>query len=448
MTRLGDLTDKTLEKNSLEEEITRALMEEYKFASLEDSKEILYYNGHGRYVSGGDIIIEKECQKIFGSKLHKFNIDEIKYRITCRTYHKREEFDADINIINVKNGLYHIREDTLTEHTSDYLSFKQKPITYVKNAEAKLLDKFLNEVLYARDIQTAIDIMAYTFHRDYDIVEAIFILFGLGANGKTVYTSIITALHGPENVSNVPLSEMLKDRFALSDLENKDVNIDNELAGKTIEETAVLKRLTGGYRQPIRIQRKRQQAYDTILYAKLLFNANQIPYSKDKSDAYNRRMNILVFPNQFEGEKEDKKLLSKLTTQEELSGIFNVCMVALRRILKDGDIYVNEKTIEERRAKYERIQNPIREFLEEATIRESGLVRKEDLYVAYQHYCEKYEIPIAKKYDPFCKVLKNEFGLEDVMRRIKGDKMERRWTGITLTEDYIPKAEEEKQTRL
>ena len=70
--------------------------------------------------------------------------------------------------------------------------------------------------------------MAYTFHRDY-IVEVIFILHGLGANGKGVYTSILTALHGPRNVSNVPLSDMLKDTFALSDMEGKDLNIDNEL---------------------------------------------------------------------------------------------------------------------------------------------------------------------------------------------------------------------------
>jgi len=122
--------------------------------------------------------------------------------------------------------------------------------------------------------------MAYTFHRDY-IVEVIFILHGLGANGKGVYTGILTALHGARNVSNVPLSDMLKDTFALSDMEGKDLNIDNELGGQTVKETAVLKRLTGGSRQPIRIQRKNQRAYDTILYSKLFFSANKIPESAD-----------------------------------------------------------------------------------------------------------------------------------------------------------------------
>jgi phage/plasmid-associated DNA primase len=72
---------------------------------------------------------------------------------------------------------------------------------------------------------------------------------------------------------------MLTDRFALADLENKDLNIDNELGNQTIRDTAILKRLTGGSRQPIRIQRKNQRAYDATLYAKLFFNANKIPES-------------------------------------------------------------------------------------------------------------------------------------------------------------------------
>ena len=117
-----------------------------------------------------------------------------------------------------------------------------------------------------------------------------------------------------------------------------------------------MKRLTGGSRQPIRIQRKNQRAYDTTLYAKLFFNANKIPESEDMSDAYNRRVIIITFPNRFEGALEDKQLITKLTTESEKSGIFNLLMNALRQIRQNKDIYVNEKTIEERRLKYLRAQ--------------------------------------------------------------------------------------------
>jgi putative DNA primase/helicase len=286
--------------------------------------------------------------------------------------------------------------------------------------------------------------MAYTFHRDY-IVEVIFILHGLGANGKTVYTSILTSLHGPENVSNVPLSDMLKDTFALSDLENKEVNIDNELAGQTVKETAVLKRLTGGSRQHIRIQRKNQRAYDTTLYAKLFFSANKIPESQDTSNAYNRRIIIISFPNTFEKNSEDKRLTAKLTTDEEISGIFNVLMTELRRIRYTKELYVNEKTIEEKRIKYERTVNPVGSFIAEAVSEYSTpehYVTKEIFYATYLKYCSNYALPV-EKFENFCRILNNKFHFDEREKRpqIEGKRV-RVWTGILLTPEYAPKTEQ------
>jgi phage/plasmid-associated DNA primase len=119
-------------------------------------------------------------------------------------------------------------------------------------------------------------------------------------------------LYGLENISNVPLTQIQEDRFALSDLEGKNVNIDNELAGQVIKERANLKRLTGGSRQPVRIQRKNEKAYDAILYAKLVFCANKIPNTQDDTMAYHRRSIILTFPKTFEGKDEDPDLIKKL----------------------------------------------------------------------------------------------------------------------------------------
>ena len=104
---------------------------------------------------------------------------------------------------------------------------------------------------------------------------------------------------------------------------------------------SILKKLTG--RHPIRIEGKNQQAYDALLHAKLIFNANQLPTNPDNSDAHFRRVIILSFPNQFEGEKEDQDLLKKLSTDKELSGIFNIIAIALKRIIKTGRIYIQTK---------------------------------------------------------------------------------------------------------
>jgi len=365
-------------------------------------------------------------------------VAEIKGHIMRLMYHAKEEFDADISIINLKNGLYDWKNDLLKEHSPDYLSINQKSIVYDKNAKPKLFGKFLREVLYSRDIRTAIDAMAYTFHRDYDI-EVIFILYGVGVNGKTVFTSLLTHLHGKNNVSNVPLPTILKNKFALSDLESKDLNIDNELPGYMITEAAVLKRLTGGSRQQVRIERKNQKAYDITLYAKLFFNANRMPESEDMSDAYNRRVIIISFPNRFDGAKEDKQLIAKLTTEREVSGIFNLLMVYLRHIQKTKELYVNEKTTEEKRAKYERAVNPIKAFLEEALAEEEELSddedRKEDVYNAYVIYCNKYSLPV-EKFEMLGRVLKGKFGYKDTRHEVNKKKVAY-WKRVKLSGEYV-----------
>ena len=316
------------------------------------------------------------------------------------------------------------------EHSPDYLSINQKPIIYNPNAKPNLFEMYLKQVLYYAEIRTAVELMAYTFCRD-NKYEIITILFGYGANGKSVFTGLLTALHGARNVSNVPLSLMIKNTFALSDLENKDINIDTELIQRYNRGFHYFKKLTG--KQPIRIERKHQRAYDAILHAKLFFSANRIPQTTDDSDAYYRQNIVVSFPNRFEGDTADPNLLAKLTTDEELSGIFNVLMDALRDILlKNNGIFINEKTIQARREKYEMAANPIGSFIKNAVAEdstESDKVAKDELYQVYQRYCKENKLAVESK-ENLGKILKKKHDFQDG-REASG---ERRtiWKGVRL----------------
>lgn len=55
------------------------------------------------------------------------------------------ELNANPYIINVRNGLYNVLEDTLTEHTPDYYSTVQLNVTYDKKADYPLFKQFLKE---------------------------------------------------------------------------------------------------------------------------------------------------------------------------------------------------------------------------------------------------------------------------------------------------------------
>jgi P4 family phage/plasmid primase-like protien len=413
------------------EEGTQFVMSKYRLLTIEESKEILFYDSSkGVYATAGDIIIEKELDKKYGYNLKTADITEIKNYVIRKTYTKRESFDSNLDIINLKNGLYNWRSGELSPHTPDYYSVNQKPFSYNPKAKSRLLGKFLKEVLYPQDIRTALEIIAYTFIR-INLFEYYFILIGTGANGKSVFIGILSNLHGLRNISNVPLHSLVTNRFALADLENKDVNVDTELSSSTINDMSILKKLTG--RQPLRIERKGQHAHDVLLWAKQFFNANQLPRTSDNSDAHYRREIVITFPKQFEGKNEDLNLLNKLTTEEELSGIFNIIAKCLRTLDRIGKIHVNSKTISERRAKAELIRNPIKAFLDFATSKEPNLddfETKDNLYRAFLKFCKIKKLMVIG-YDEFAITLNRKHGLTNA-RKIIEKRKQTIWKGVKL----------------
>ena len=83
------------------EQATEMILEKYQFLTLEESKEIMYYQ-NGLYLLGGEILIEKESEYIFGYKLANKHLTEIKGHIMRKTYRERLEIDSDLDIINLK----------------------------------------------------------------------------------------------------------------------------------------------------------------------------------------------------------------------------------------------------------------------------------------------------------------------------------------------------------
>jgi phage/plasmid-associated DNA primase len=107
-----------------------------------------------------------------------------------------------------------------------------------------------------------------------------------------------------------------------------------------------------------------------VNYAKLIFSANQISITPDETDAFFARLIIINFPNQFLGDSADPYLIQKLTTDEELSGLLEVVLKRLPRVLQKG-IYVSDGTIEQNYDKYIQSSNPVRAFVEAALEKDS-----------------------------------------------------------------------------
>lgn len=146
-----------------------------------------------------------------------------------------------------------------------------------------------------------------------------------------------------------------------------------------------------------------------------------MPVSEDNTDAHYRREIILSFPNQFEGANEDPDLLKKLTSEEELSGIFNLVKPALKRLVETKRVKINQNTIAERKQKAQLIREPMRSFFKDVIDPNSQLSDYElisDLYAAYMKFCKHHKLQVENQSN-FDKEVERETSALKMRKEIK-----------------------------
>jgi phage/plasmid-associated DNA primase len=154
-----------------------------------------------------------------------------------------------------------------------------------------------------------------------------------------------------------------------------------------LKSTGTFKMLTGG--DPITAERKYGQRAPFVNYAKLIFSANKVPMAYDDTDAFFRRFIIIKFPRTFDKGTADARLLEKLTTGEELSGLLNWALAGLRRLMGNGFVFSNSKSVDEVREEYIRMSNPVEAFFMDMVEEDpEKRIAKADLYQAYASYCK------------------------------------------------------------
>lgn len=242
--------------------------------------------------------------------------------------------------------------------------------------------------MHPRDVFTALQIIGYCLYKSGKYEKAV-LLFGSGDNGKGVFIKLVEAFLGLENTSHVPLQELDNDRFAAADLYGKLANTFGDLKSEKLSMTGMFKTLVSG--DSIRAQRKYGQPFSFRNFAKLIFSANKIPDSEDKSYAYYKRWLILPFEKVFERECKDAMLIDKLTTEEELSGLLNLALIALVQLHKDGGF--KNMSLEKIRKEYERSSNIVKTFLDDKCMINladpESFALTTNVYSEYVTFCKK-----------------------------------------------------------
>lgn len=411
-------------KRSFKLDSVYSLMHERKFITLAETDELYHYND-GIYHKLGEVLVKSKVQALFDD-VNTTQVNEIINTVKRKTYISMRELNKHVHLIPIENGYFNMETMRLEEPNPDIYFTNKIPVKYNPEAKCPTIEKFMAEVLVSEDIPVIYEFFGYCLLRGYPIQKT-FMLVGSGANGKSTLLGLLRAFLGEGAVASVSLQEIEENKFAAANLFGKLANVYADLPPKALYTTGKIKMLTG--KDPITVERKFGGFFDFVNYAKLIFSANQLPTSYDDTDAFFRRWVIIAFPNKFEAERDDPYIINKLTTPEELSGLFNKAIEGLRRLLKNNG-FTGQKSTEQIREQYIRLSDSIQSFIWDCIEQSAeGYIEKDPLFNLYVGYCKMLKLPSVSK-KRFFERFPSLIRIEEY--RPPGDKRQRAYRGIVI----------------
>lgn len=120
----------------------------------------------------GEWLIKEQCE-ILCPQIPTYKVQEVVNHIKRRTGVKREKFDSNPDILNLKNGLLNIETGEFKHHSPEHLSWVQLPVPFDSKAKCPKILKFLGQVLHPQDVFTAMQIIGYCLYRNNKYEKAI-----------------------------------------------------------------------------------------------------------------------------------------------------------------------------------------------------------------------------------------------------------------------------------
>ena len=326
---------------------------------------------------------------------------------------------GDVNYIAFKNGVYSLDEGKLVEFSPDYIITNKIPHNYNENAYSEVGDRTLNKLACNdTEIRNLLEeMLGSCFYRSNNLGGGkSFILVGDKSNGKSTFINMINNLLGEDNICSLDLME-LGEKFKNAELVNKLVNTGDDINGSFIPDTSIFKKLVTGER--IQVQRKGEQPFEFNNYAKLIFSANDIPRTKDRTGAVLRRLLIIPFNATFSKTDKDYDpyIKNKLRSNEVMEYLIKIGIDGLLRVL-DNKCYTESKKVNEELEEYNKMNNPIDEFIEDNIDYIENYTTGE-VYNNYAVYCKDYGLVPLSKIE-FVRQINSKMNLVTKVSRIDG----------------------------
>ena len=291
-----------------------------KSGANEDTALLFFYDfSKGIYTSNDDYI--KTCIKKIEIRYKLTKLKDVTEDLRANTrFRKPQRLDY---LIAVGNGLFNTKTKALEPFDPKHFitakvdtNYNTKALTnyeLIKNTYFNF-DEWLKSIACNDDeIVTLLWQLINEAVNPNKTRRKIAIMLGNGTNGKSTFRQMMINLIGDINIS-VSTPHELQSRFGLTSLEGKICNYGDEVGTKPLDEMDKLKSISSG--ESVNYERKNKDVRNYDFKTLLMFNSNEIPPIKDKSDAVLNRLLIIPFKANFEGVKDesikDEKLNNKI----------------------------------------------------------------------------------------------------------------------------------------
>ena len=423
------------------EEITNYILKNnYMYTTKDDVKSETWYYKDGIYIPNGISMIKEITRNILQDAYTSQRANKVVVKIEADTQIEHDDFfkNESIEDIPIKNGILNIFSRDITPFSPKRIFFNKLPIEYDKDAECPNIEKFFSDILKDEsDTSVMFELIGFCLMKEYRF-EKSFMFIGNGRNGKGKTLSLIKRFLGVENCSSIPLAQINSGSTSVCELHGRLANIAGDLSNTDLKDTGMFKQITG--RDLITAKRKYLNDLFFENYAKVIFACNELPKVYDLSDGFWSRWILFEFPFKFLKESEynsyqdksnckimDEIIIDKITTNTELSGLLNMALDGLERII-DNKGFSYSKGTEEVKDLWIRKSDSFTSFCIDMIIEDlDGKIPKKNIRRVFSSYCKKHKIPGAS--DKAIKVtLENRYGAYE-FQDYDGTR-ERYWEGI------------------
>ncbi|EAC6446954.1 DNA primase [Listeria monocytogenes] len=341
-----------------------------------------------------------------------------------------EQFDVNKHFFNTQNGYIDLKSGRLNEHDRSKMFTKISHIEYTDKIDAPLWNSFLLDIFdHDKELIDYVQKAVGYSLTGSTSEQVMFILFGNGRNGKSVFLDIINDVFGSYSTNIQPQTIMVKQqssgansdiarlhaaRFVTTTEPNEGVRLDEGL----------IKQLTGGDKVTARHLYKDE--FEFTPEFKIWMATNHKPIIRGRDDGIWRRLHLIPFTVKIPNHKVDKNLKYKL--KGELTGILNWAVEGCLKWQREG---LKLPTAVERASnEYKSEMDVITAFIEDCCeTGENKQINAKTLYETYREWAKdngQYLMSSTK--------FGKEMGLKfEKKRSKKGYK----YTGVCLNDEYF-----------